>query len=161
MPICPGQSHLTACLNDHTNLLPKPHWLASGISKTEPLAVSTAIEKSKRIIKAICWERRWLLVRMAEWQGRSQKCKDLSRLGSWKSRSTETHLLDRYISSGRKERNRSRPQSRSCIYFLSYLQSKHVMFHDHGEGANETLPAVSCAILLKWLDFSEPGKFLL
>lgn len=35
------------------------------------------------------------------------------------------------------------------------------MFQDQGKGANEILPAVSCAILDKLLDFSEPKKFLL
>lgn len=63
------------------------------------------------------------------------------------------------INSGRKERNRTMPQRRSCIYFflVTYSQSMP-MFQDQGEGANEVLPAVSCAILHKQLDFPEPGK---
>ena len=32
-PICSGLPHLIAHLNDHRNLLPQPHWLASEISK--------------------------------------------------------------------------------------------------------------------------------
>lgn len=43
------------------------------------------------------------------------------------------------------------------IFLVTYSQSMP-MFQDQGEEANEVLPAVSCAILHKQLDFPEPGK---
>lgn len=42
-----------------------------------------------------------------------------------------------------------------------HLFSELLTAKDQGEGANEILLAVSCAILYKLLDFSEPEKFFL